>query len=63
VETVPGTYRFSLAPHRGGIWRWEVVFEDGEVMFVDELRAELFGVAHSAQAEPAQAAEPGGGEG
>ena len=23
----PGVYRFRLTPHRGGVWRWELVLE------------------------------------
>ncbi len=43
AESEPGIYRFELAPHRAGIWRWELVLERGEILYVDELRGQLFG--------------------
>ena len=43
AEGEPGVYHFQLAPHRAGIWRWELQLRKGEVLYVDELRGQLFG--------------------
>ena len=43
TEGEPGVYRFEVSPHRVGIWRWELVFEKGEILYVEELRGQLFG--------------------
>lgn len=48
TEAEPGSYVFTLAPHQVGIWRWQVHLERGDTLFVEELRAQLFGAAPAA---------------